>query len=110
MSTGAELDRKTELVRPSCEHTEADLQPDPPLDVCPACIEIGATWVHLRQCLTCGRTSCCDASPNRHATAHFHETGHPMIRSAQRDEDWRWCYPDDRLYLPGPAGYEVAEG
>jgi hypothetical protein len=48
-------------------------------------------------------------SPNRHATAHFRETGHPMIRSAQPGEDWRWCYPDDRIHFPGPAGYEVAE-
>ena len=92
-----------------CDHFETDLQLDPPLDVCAACIEIGATWVHLRQCLTCGRTSCCDNSPNRHATAHFRETGHPMIRSAEPDEDWRWCYSDDLLYLPGPTGYEVAE-
>ena len=92
-----------------CDHLETDLQLHPPLDVCSSCTEIGATWVHLRQCLTCARTSCCDLSPNRHATSHFHETGHPMIRSAEPGEDWRWCYPDDRLYLPGPAGYETAE-
>jgi monovalent cation/hydrogen antiporter len=92
-----------------CEHFEADLQLDPPLDVCSACIEIGATWVHVRQCLTCGQTSCCNQSPNRHATAHFRETGHPMIRTAEPAEDWRWCYPDDRLYLAGPTGYETAE-
>jgi uncharacterized UBP type Zn finger protein len=89
----------------SCEHFEADVQLDPPLDICSMCVEIGATWVHLRQCLTCGLTSCCNASPNRHATAHVQQTGHPMIRSAQPDEDWRWCYPDDRLYSPGPTGY-----
>jgi len=94
---------------PPCVHFEADVQVDPPLDVCSTCIEMGATWVHLRQCLQCGRTSCCDNSPNRHATAHFHETGHPMIRSAQPEDDWRWCYRDDLLYLPGPAGYEVFE-
>ena len=92
-----------------CEHFETDLQLDPALDVCTACIEIGGTWVHLRQCLTCGRTSCCNGSPNRHATAHFHETGHPMIRSAQPDEDWRWCHRNDRLYTFGPAGYEAAD-
>ena len=92
---------------PSCEHFEADIQLDSPLDVCSSCVAIGATWVHLRQCLTCGRTSCCNASPNRHATAHFHETGHPMIRSTLADEGWRWCYPDDRLYLPGPTGSDV---
>ncbi len=91
-----------------CDHFETDLQLDPPLDVCSACLEIGATWVHLRQCLTCGQTSCCNQSPNRHATAHFRETGHTMIRSAQPGEDWRWCYQDDRLYLPGPTGYESA--
>ncbi|HEY8641827.1 MAG TPA: UBP-type zinc finger domain-containing protein, partial [Candidatus Dormibacteraeota bacterium] len=58
-----------------CDHFEADLQLEPPLDVCSACIEIGANWVHLRQCLACGRTSCCNQSINRHATAHFTETG-----------------------------------
>ena len=103
--TFADDDRGT---RP-CEHVEADGQLDAPLDICSACVEIGATWVHLRQCLTCGRTSCCNQSPNRHATAHFHETGHPMIRSAQPDEDWQWCFADDRLYVTdkrsaGPAG------
>ena len=92
-----------------CGHFQTDVQVDPPLDVCSACMEIGGSWVHLRQCLTCGWTSCCDKSPNRHATAHFRETGHPMIRSVQPGEDWRWCYADDRLYFPGPTGYEVAE-
>jgi uncharacterized UBP type Zn finger protein len=88
-----------------CEHLVAELETlpgvEPPAAVCSACVEVGASWVHLRQCLTCGRTGCCDLSPNRHATAHFRETGHPMIRTAQADEDWLWCYVDDRLYLPG---------
>ena len=92
-----------------CEHFEPDTQVDAPLDACPACVEVGASWVHLRQCLTCGRTSCCNQSPNRHATAHFNETGHPMIRTAEPDEDWRWCYPDDRLYLPGGSDNDIAE-
>ena len=89
---------------PFCEHYEADLRVDPPLGVCSACVEGGGTWVHLRQCLTCGRMGCCDLSPNRHATAHFRETGHPMIRSAEPDEDWRWCYLDERLYYRGRSG------
>jgi uncharacterized UBP type Zn finger protein len=92
-----------------CEHFEIAIRVEPPLEVCSACVETGGTWVHLRQCLTCGCTSCCDQSPNRHATAHFHETGHPMIRTAEADEDWRWCFPDDRLYLPDPAGDEDDE-
>jgi uncharacterized UBP type Zn finger protein len=85
---------------PFCEHYEPDPGVAAPLDVCPACVESGSDWVHLRQCLVCGRMGCCDLSPNRHATAHFTETGHPMIRTAQPDEDWRWCYPDLRLYHP----------
>jgi len=92
-----------------CEHYHADLRVDPPLDVCSACVELGDTWFHLRQCLTCGHTGCCDRSPNQHATAHFHESGHAMIRSAQPDEEWQWCYVDDRLYVPGDPEDEAAE-
>ena len=86
---------------PNCEHFELDLRIGPPLRVCQACVAVGSTWVHLRQCLACGVTGCCDLSPNRHATAHFRQTGHPMIRTAEPGEDWRWCYADDRLYQPG---------
>ena len=85
---------------PSCEHFERDLEVDPPLSVCSACVESGGTWVHLRQCLTCGEMGCCDLSPNRHATAHFQTTGHPMIRAVDPDETWQWCFVDLRLYFP----------
>ena len=51
--------------------------------------------MHLRMCLSCGKIGCCDNSPNRHATAHFHEAGHPLIRSAEPREDWYWCYVDE---------------
>ena len=97
------------MTQPLCDHFETGAVVESPFDVCSTCVEMGATWVHLRQCLGCGRTSCCDNSPNRHATAHNRETGHPMIRSAEPGEDWRWCYPDELLFIPGPAGYEVAE-
>ena len=43
-------------------------------------------------CLECGHVGCCDSSPQRHATAHFHETGHPVMQSAEPGEDWRWCF------------------
>lgn len=86
-----------------CAYFQADPQVDPPADGCASCLEIGGTWFHLRQCLACGRTGCCDQSEHRHATAHFRETGHPMIRTAQPGEDWQWCYLDDRLYMPGDA-------
>ncbi|MBK7972338.1 MAG: UBP-type zinc finger domain-containing protein [Deltaproteobacteria bacterium] len=62
---------------------------------CGECVEIGATWVHLRTCQTCGTTRCCDDSPNRHATAHAHASQHPVISSAEPGERWLYCYPDD---------------
>jgi uncharacterized UBP type Zn finger protein len=63
---------------------------------CVDCLKIGGRWVHLRECLTCGHVACCDSSPNRHATAHFHGTGHPIVTSLETGEDWVWCYADDR--------------
>jgi uncharacterized UBP type Zn finger protein len=62
---------------------------------CEECLKTGDTWVHLRRCLTCGHVGCCDSSKNRHARAHFHETKHPLIQSAERGENWRWCYIDE---------------
>jgi uncharacterized UBP type Zn finger protein len=62
---------------------------------CPACIEMGSRWVHLRRCTQCGQVGCCDDSPNRHATRHHDETGHPVIRSLEPGEQWLWCYLDE---------------
>jgi monovalent cation/hydrogen antiporter len=59
---------------------------------CGDCLREGTAWVALRQCLECGNVGCCDSSPRRHATAHFHETRHPVMESAEPAEDWRWCY------------------
>jgi len=36
----------------------------------------------------------CDDSPNRHATRHFHVTGHPVIEGYDPPEGWGWCYID----------------
>ncbi len=66
-----------------------------PLLGCEECLKIGSRWVHLRMCLSCGKVGCCDNSPNRHATAHFREVGHPLIRSAEPGENWAWCYADE---------------
>jgi monovalent cation/hydrogen antiporter len=78
-----------------CEHLESypaiETTPNP---VCEACVADGVTWVSLRECLTCGLVGCCDSSPRRHANAHFNDTGHPVIESAEPGEDWRWCYLD----------------
>jgi len=62
---------------------------------CEDCLKTGDSWVHLRMCLECGHVGCCDSSKNRHARAHFHGTQHPIIKSAERGENWRWCYVDD---------------
>jgi uncharacterized UBP type Zn finger protein len=61
---------------------------------CEECLVLGDRWVHLRLCMSCGHVGCCDSSPNRHATAHFHATAHPIIRSFQPGETWMWCYVD----------------
>ena len=83
-----------------CSHLDTIAVPElpEPLEGCEECLMTGDRWVHLRMCLECGKVGCCDNSPNRHATAHFHETGHPLIRSAEPGEDWSWCYVD-RLML-----------
>ncbi|MCZ2404875.1 Na+/H+ antiporter [Paenarthrobacter sp. Z7-10] len=81
-----------------CDHLQsaADLQlPADPF--CADCVREGTTPVHLRMCLDCGKVGCCDSSPGLHAAAHFRSTGHPVIRSAERGESWRWCYPDELL-------------
>lgn len=62
---------------------------------CEECIKIGSPWLHLRTCQTCGATLCCDSSPNRHASKHAHESGHPVIASAEPNERWLYCYPDE---------------
>ncbi len=69
----------------------------PKRQVCERCVEIGASWVHLRTCQTCGVTLCCDSSPKRHATAHYHESGHPVVASAEPGERWLWCYVDEAM-------------
>jgi hypothetical protein len=85
----------------ACSHVdqvEITELPDP-VAGCEDCLKIGGTWVHLRMCETCGHIGCCDNSPNKHATAHFHETTHPIIRSAEPGEDWSWCYVDEIAFV-----------
>ena len=65
------------------------------IEGCEECLKSGGWWVHLRMCSSCGHVGCCDNSPGKHATAHFHETSHPIIRSAEPGEDWSWCYVDE---------------
>lgn len=80
----------------ACSHIRAVKTVKHPLrHECSECIKIHSRWVHLRTCQQCGVTLCCDDSPNRHASAHAHATGHPVIASAEPGERWLYCYPDD---------------
>jgi len=64
---------------------------------CEECLRDGTRWVHLRLCLRCGHVGCCDSSTGLHALGHYHETDHPVMRSIEPGEAWRWCYVDDLL-------------
>jgi monovalent cation/hydrogen antiporter len=90
LRTAAAVRRRTGA---TCDHLEStpavETQPEPE---CGDCLREGTRWVALRQCLECGNLGCCDSSPRRHATRHFHETQHPVMESAEPGEDWRWCY------------------
>ena len=84
-----------------CEHINEDVDPAPTPrtpDGCEECLASGGRWVHLRLCLECRHVGCCDNSPNRHATKHFHATGHPLIRSYEPGEDWWWCYSEELFF------------
>lgn len=69
---------------------------------CEECLKLGMSWVHLRLCMTCGHVGCCDNSIGKHATGHFHSSGHPIIKSFEPGEDWAWCYVDELVIEPAP--------
>lgn len=80
----------------ACTHIEAvHTVVHPKTRACEECVKIGACWVHLRTCQSCGATLCCDSSPNRHASKHTRATRHPVIASAEPGERWLYCFPDD---------------
>ena len=99
--SGGERERVRAATTPShleggCEHLKevrAAVEPNTPGE-CSDCIREGLVWVHLRMCVSCGNIGCCDSSIGRHATAHFHESDHPVMRSAEPGDDWRWCFVD----------------
>jgi len=82
-----------------CSHLQAieTIIPTPMEHVCPECVAVGDTWVHLRVCQTCGHVGCCDSSKNKHATQHFHASSHPVVTSAELGEQWAWCYVDSQM-------------
>jgi monovalent cation/hydrogen antiporter len=92
-----------------CEHlrdvNEAAVPSPRTPNACEDCLKEGTQWVHLRQCMVCGHVGCCDSSPERHATRHFHETHHPVMRSIEPDDRWTWCYVHEVSgeFTPEPA-------
>jgi CPA1 family monovalent cation:H+ antiporter len=82
-----------------CEHLRAAplALPSRTPEGCEECLRDGTTWVHLRLCLGCGHVGCCDSSVGKHASGHFAESGHAVMRSIEPGEAWRWCYVDQHL-------------
>jgi uncharacterized UBP type Zn finger protein len=78
-----------------CAHLRAARDHRPNTAGCEECLAAGQMWVHLRLCLGCGHVGCCDDSRTKHATRHYRSTSHPVIRSFEPGERWRYCYPDD---------------
>jgi hypothetical protein len=89
-------------VQRECSHLEQarDVTPST-VQGCEDCLRIGSSWVHLRECLTCGHVGCCDSSPKQHAHAHAHAAaGHDLARSFEPGEEWAWCYADEVFLEP----------
>ncbi len=86
-----------------CEHVKNLKDVTPSGNGCEECLKMGDTWMHLRLCETCGHVGCCDDSKNKHATRHYHATGHPVIKSCEPGEDWGYCYVDDLFYETLPV-------
>jgi hypothetical protein len=83
----------------SCTHLGEIANVTPSSTGCEDCLALGRRdWVHLRMCQTCGHVGCCDNSPGRHATGHYHTATHPIIRTYEPGEDWFWCYPDELMF------------
>jgi uncharacterized UBP type Zn finger protein len=83
--------------RQQCAHLDQIRDVTPSAQGCEECLKVNDSWVHLRICLICGKVGCCDDSPNKHASRHFREVGHPIIQSFEPGETWRWCYVDEQL-------------
>ena len=93
----------------TCEHLDHIVPVTPSADGCEDCLKIGASWVHLRLCENCGHVGCCDNSPNKHATKHFHSSRHPVIKTFEPREEWGWCYVDEIFFetMPQPKSADA---
>jgi CPA1 family monovalent cation:H+ antiporter len=71
--------------------TVNDFPPVRTPNACEECLAEGTVWVALRECRTCGHVGCCDSSTGKHATRHFQETQHAVMRAVP-PAVWTWCY------------------
>jgi tellurite resistance protein TerC len=81
----------------ACVHRDQIRDVAPKTRGCEECLKTGDQWVQLRMCLSCGHVGCCDSSKNKHATKHFHSSGHPVMQTIQPGEKWKWCYVDKTM-------------
>jgi monovalent cation:H+ antiporter-2, CPA2 family len=95
IDTEKAIDYRPQVDAEICAHLDEIKKVFPSAAGCEECLRTGDRWVHLRICLICGHVGCCDDSKNKHATAHFHQTAHPIIKSMEPGEDWAWCYADE---------------
>ena len=78
-----------------CPHVAEVRDVTPGTAGCEECLKTGSWWGIPRLCRICGHVGCCDDSPNRHARAHWHGTGHPVIEGYDPPEGWGWCWVDE---------------
>ena len=97
----------TGSLRPkACSHLGLIKVLEPTTQVCADCVALSDRWPALRMCLICGYVGCCNDAKNQHALKHYQSTGHPLMRSIQRGDDWLWCYVDNALLpVPIPRGF-----
>jgi Zn-finger in ubiquitin-hydrolases and other protein len=81
-----------------CTHLNTIRDVTPSTLGCEECLRLGQAWVHLRIRRACGHVGCCDSSPGRHATKHFHATRHPIIEGYDPPEGWGWCFVDEAMF------------
>ncbi|MEJ7615428.1 MAG: cation:proton antiporter, partial [Pyrinomonadaceae bacterium] len=95
-----DTERRVELgvdaAQTNCGHLGQIRSVLPSAPGCEECLRTGDAWVHLRICMTCGHVGCCDSSKNRHASKHYPQTNHPIIKSIEPGENWAWCFADEQ--------------
>jgi len=76
-----------------CEHFSQEKKGTTPnTKSCEECEKEHLPVVAIRMCLTCGHVGCCDSSIGKHATKHFKETGHSVMKAIPGDI-WNQLHP-----------------